>query len=403
MLLKREREVKMRLRWTAFCRLPPVLQFGAALLVLVFALQGSSSPGFAQEAKEDVVIGQYVKFYSETLGEEATILVHLPYAYHRSDMTYPVLYSLDGDNISRFSKSAATLEELNSNGRIPKMILVTVANTDRIPIRLDSDPDSSQALDFLRFLADELAGFVGENYRTADYRVLFGQSNAGLFTVYSLLERPESFDVCIASSPMLGWCSDFIFNKAEDLFEKNSALDNSLFMIYGQDDYERVTSSVPDFAEILKSKAPPDFEWRMKVLADEGHVPYTSLYDGLKAVFSDWGFPMTRAEQADLPEIIDFYRRLTKKYGFRAQIPFGLLLDVGMSRLREGKIEDAIRIFEVGVEEYPYYGGAYYYLAEVCRRGNRAELALENYRKALEVDPEYPRREIILRRIEGLQ
>jgi len=174
-------------------------------------------------------------------------------------------------------------------------------------------------------------------------------------------------------------------------------------MIYGKDDYERVTSYVPDFAELLQSKSPPDFRWRTKVLDDEGHVPYTSLYDGLRAVFSDWGFPTTRAEQADLPEITDFYSRLTEKYGFRAQIPFGLLVDLGMSRLREGKIEAAIRTFEVGVEEYPYYGGAYYYLAEVCRRGNKAELALENYRKALEVEPEYPRREIILRRIEDLQ
>jgi tetratricopeptide (TPR) repeat protein len=329
--------------------------------------------------------------------------VHLPYAYHRSNMNYPVLYSLDGDDVSRFSKSAATLEELNSSGKIPKMILITVADADRIPIRLDSDPDSAEALDFLKFLADELILFVNENYRTADYRVLFGQSNAGLFTVYSLLERPESFDAYIASSPMLGWCSDFIFRKAEDLFEENKALDNFLFMIYGEDDYERVTSYVPDFAELLKSKAPPDFEWRMKALDDEGHVLYTSLYDGLRGVFSDWVFAKTGEKQIELPEIIDFYSRLTAKYGFHAQIPFGLLLDVGMSRLREGEIEDAIRVFEVGAEEYPYYGGAYYYLAEACRRGNKAAPALENYRKALEVDPEYPRRETILRRIEGLQ
>ena len=39
-------------------------------------------------------------------------------------------------------------------------------------------------------------------------------SNAGLFVVYALLERPDAF---IASSPMIGWCGNFIFELAEAL------------------------------------------------------------------------------------------------------------------------------------------------------------------------------------------
>jgi predicted alpha/beta superfamily hydrolase len=395
--------MNMILSSTAFAvrRLLRQLPAGCAVLVLILAPILCNS--HAEEDSDSIVMGKYVKFYSEILDEEVKILVHLPYAYDRTHLSYPVLYSLDGDDVSRFSKSAATLEELNSNGKIPKMILVTPANTDRIPIRLDNDPDSLRAGEFIRFMVEELIPFVDENYRTADYKILFGQSNAGLFTVYSLLDRPESFNAYIASSPMLGWCSDFIFKKAEDLFDGNRSLNNFLFIIYGKSDYDRVTSYVPDFARLLEAKAPRDFRWKVKVLDEEGHVPYTSLYDGLKSVFSDWDFPGEREAEAGLEEIKDFYRSLSETYGFNAQIPFGLLLDLAMRYVGQGTLDEAVEVLKANVEQYPYYGGAYYYLAEVYRRKDNNELAIENYQKALEVDPEYLRREVILRRIESLK
>ena len=56
-------------------------------------------------------------------------------------------------------------------------------------------------------------------------------------------------------------------------------------MIYGRDDYPQVTETVPRFTEYLKEKAPPELKWEYKYLPDEGHVPYTSIYDGLRYVF----------------------------------------------------------------------------------------------------------------------
>lgn len=378
-------------------------QLVTGFAVLIFTSLPFSGTNHAEEDGDNITVGKYAKFHSQIFNEEITILVHLPYAYDRTDRVYPVLYSLDGDDVLRFSKSAATLDELNSKGKIPKMILVTVANSGRIPIRLDSDPDSLRAKEYLRFVVEELTPFINENYRTADYRILFGQSNAGLFTVYSFLETPDSFDAYVASSPMLGWCSDFILKKAENFFEKSRSLDKFLFMIYGESDYERVTSHVPNFADLLRAKAPTEFRWEVTVLEEEGHVPYTSLYEGLRAVFSDWDFPDAREEEASLEEIQSFYDRLTEKYGFDAQIPFGLLLDVGMRYVREENLKEAIEVLKVNVQQYPYYGGAYYYLAEVYRRSDEKEPALETYRKALEADPEYPRKEVILRRIESLR
>jgi predicted alpha/beta superfamily hydrolase len=393
----------MMLSLTMLCVRQLLRQLAIASAVLVLMLLLFSENNHAKDDSGNIVVGKYVKFHSDIFNEEVTILVHLPYEYDRTDRVYPVLYSLDGDDVLRFSKSAATLDELNSNGKIPKMILITLANVDRIPIRLDSDPDSVHAREYLSFVVEELMPFVNENYRTADYKILFGQSNAGLFTVYSFLETPDSFDAYVTGSPMLGWCSDFIFKKAENFFEKNRSLDKFLYMIYGESDYERVTSYVPGFADLLKAKAPADFKWNVRVLEEEGHVPYTGLYEGLRAVFSDWDFPDAREEEASLQEIQDFYDHLTQKYGFDAQIPFGLLLDLGMRCAREQNLKEAIEVLKVNVRQYPYYGGAYYYLAEVYRRGDEKQLALETYQKALEVDPEYPRKDVILRKIESLR
>tara|TARA_B100000315_G_scaffold183551_1_gene172474 strand:- start:78 stop:272 length:195 start_codon:yes stop_codon:yes gene_type:complete len=55
-------------------------------------------------------------------------------------------------------------------------------------------------------------------------------------------------------------------------------------MICGNDDASFVTSYVVDFAELVEVEAPDDFRWELKVVEEGGHVPFTSLYDGLNAI-----------------------------------------------------------------------------------------------------------------------
>lgn len=237
---------------------------------------------------EDYVIGKYVKVYSEILGEERTILVRLPGGYDESEKRYPVFYLLDGEHESLFANAVSSIEFPRDDRNAMSMILVAVVNTDRsrdmFPVKVDNFPTSGGASSFLKFMADELKPFVDRSYRTAQCDILFGASNSGLFVVYAILERPDAFDAYIASSPMIGWCGDFIFKLAEKRFSESSSMDRFLYMTYGLPDSSHVTSFVPEFIKIIESQAPDDFKWELKFVEEGGHVPYASIYDGLNAL-----------------------------------------------------------------------------------------------------------------------
>jgi predicted alpha/beta superfamily hydrolase len=171
---------------------------------------------------------------------------------------------------------------------VPELIIVGIHNTirdrDMIPVTVHEKEDSGGSEKFLAFITEELRPMINTSYRTTDYNLIYGASNAGLFTLYALLRRPDAFNGVISSSPMIGWCEKYIYEQAEESF-KTHRYSNKLFMIYGKDDYPQVTDTVPDFTEYLKENAPKELRWELKYLPEEGHVPYTSIYDGLRFLF----------------------------------------------------------------------------------------------------------------------
>jgi len=270
-------------------KINPLLSISTMTVLLLFLNNVFSE---AQPECDDVVIGKYINIFSKILNEERTILVQLPQSYEKAQDRYPGIYCLDGDNLS-LAFVAATVRML-SHRKIPEMFVVAIANTDRsrdmFPVRLEGRPTTGGADKFLGFLNEELIPFVDQNYRTENFRVLYGASAAGLFTVYALLARPDSFSAYIASSPMIGRCPEFISKKTKSLFDSGKSLRKILYITYGKDDAPPVTEAVPSFVKTIETAKPKDFKWKLKIIEDEGHVPYTSLYDGLKFIFSHLGY-----------------------------------------------------------------------------------------------------------------
>ena len=63
---------------------------GFILLTLVnIALLCLNNPSHAQIRKEDIVIGEQIKLYSDILNEERSLFVHLPTGYEISPGKYP--------------------------------------------------------------------------------------------------------------------------------------------------------------------------------------------------------------------------------------------------------------------------------------------------------------------------
>ena len=257
------------------------------ILLIIFC---AYSQLLSQARERSEVPGKFIKIRSQILKEERTLSIALPRDYDKNQKFYPVLYILDAEARNEFTEAVSTVKDLHAEGIGPQMIIVGIRNTNRnrdmIPIPVSHRPQSGGSRKFLKFITDELKSYVKKNYRTTDFSILYGASNAGLFSIYALFENPYAFDGIIASSPMIGHCPDYMQMKAEAFVRRDRINNCALFMIYGTEDSHRVTIHFPDFHEYLKSNAPRGFVSQLTVLKGEGHVPKSSKSRGLRYVFT---------------------------------------------------------------------------------------------------------------------
>src|SRR5687767_4705062 len=83
-----------------------------------------------------------VQLESKVLAETRTILVRTPASYARGARAYPVLYMTDGER--QIGHTAAVVDFLAREGRMPEVIIVGINNTDRTrdltPTKVTNDP-----------------------------------------------------------------------------------------------------------------------------------------------------------------------------------------------------------------------------------------------------------------------
>lgn len=61
---------------------------------------------------------------------------------------------------------------------------------------------------------------------------------------------------------------------------------------------------------------------------------------------------------------------------------------IGYRLLQSGKIDEAIAVFKINVDEFPESGNVYDSLGEAYLEAGQKELAIENYKKSVEIDPQ---------------
>ena len=94
------------------------------------------------------------------------------------------------------------------------------------------------------------------------------------------------------------------------------------------------------------------------------------------------------------------YRDLKAKQASTYDFAEAELNQLGYQLLRSGKAREAIEIFKVNVEAYPQAFNTYDSLAEAYMTINERELAIQNYKKSLELNPNNTNAAEILKRLE---
>lgn len=73
--------------------------------------------------------------------------------------------------------------------------------------------------------------------------------------------------------------------------------------------------------------------------------------------------------------------------------------DLGYLLLKDGRLKDAIAIFKLNVSEHPDSWNVYDHLGEAYFKNGDTELAVENYKKSLELNPDNGNARVMLKRL----
>jgi hypothetical protein len=244
---------------------------------------------FAQTDNASITCGNYRKIYSNVLHEERILLISLPEDYGKSDKTYPVLFKLDGDKENFLQAFSAAFYLFDMTDNAPDPIIIGIENTDR---NRDMLPDQ-KANYFIQFIHTELIPFVDRNYRTNGFRILCGQSLSSLFALYSFLEQPDIFDAYILGS--FGFYKESLSVLFENELKRNSDIKSigTKYIFVGNGKLDKndpdgtITKRGDQFLELLKQTVPSSVMMKCKVYEEEGHVPYPTIYDGLKWIYNN--------------------------------------------------------------------------------------------------------------------
>jgi len=359
----------------------------------------------AQEKAEDISIGHSLKITSSILGEDRDILIYLPEGYNESEKKYPVLYMLDGE--THFHHGSGIVQFLSANDRIPQCIVVAIPNTNRgrdfsLPTGIE-EANRGGADNFLDFLQDELMPLIDLKYRTHPYSILFGHSSTGMFSVYTFVERPHLFNANIAASPSLQERNGFVVEKAKKLLTKESTKNRALYITLGNE--PSFVESIENFTTILKGFYDTGLEWKYEIMLKEDHgsVVHKSIYQGLEFVFS--GLQISAEEAKDLSSIQNYYSSLSEKFGFKITPPELLLNRLAYQVFLKKEFAHAIEILKANVSLYPNSDNVYDSLGEAYEGTGKLELAVKNYKIALEKGQKSKSRNVALykRNLERVQ
>ena len=268
------------------------------------------------------------KLKSDIVGDIFEITVMKPEDV--SDEPLPVIYLTDANN--SLGTGCDVVNLLMLGGEIPPVILVAVGyplegdfnNFIKLRTR-DFSPSLCKwqtpmqaelaemsveeitcggAYKFLNFLTTELKDFIGSKYNISDDSTYIGDSMGGLFGVYTLFHKPDSFKRYVIGSPWICWDYPLCFEYEKKYSENHNDLSAIVYMATGGDEhilYPNLPDAiVPLFKDakteeysrkmfkLLESRNYPSLNFRGKILDDETHFTMVSsiIGKGLKSVFN---------------------------------------------------------------------------------------------------------------------
>lgn len=272
--------------------------------ILLFILAGISLIGcFSEEISSENRIDKQIEtkytkllqIASNQVSDTFYIYIRLPKNYDNSNKRYPVLYLLDGD-IS-FNMAMSTVRYLQFGKDIPELILVAPGygtmmsdeeynyrERDYTPTKIARFKGSGGAEEYLKFLEKELIPLIDSTFRTNNERILNGYSLGGLFTIFTLLKKPQLFDSYIAGSPYLINDLKYLIEESESF--SNHSHNGKLFISVGEyEEFEVYHKPIKNMTTHLSKIGGLAIEHRIFEGGTHFTCPSEALVYGLKFIY----------------------------------------------------------------------------------------------------------------------
>lgn len=226
------------------------------------------------------------KFYIPQLDRYRKIWAVLPYDYHTSDKSYPVLYLQDAQNLFNegsgfgnweIDKKLSILAEYGRGDII--IIAIEHGSEDRIKEYIfdnDNVANGSEGKKYIRFITDTLKPYVDENYRTKkdrDNTGIGGSSLGALISIYSGFLYPEVYSKLLIFSPSL-WVEP---NNNFPMMNFRVPFKTKIYLYGGGQEGSKMVKRIHIFEEYLKKwekKNLFDFEFRTSINPEGTHSEF---------------------------------------------------------------------------------------------------------------------------------
>ncbi len=261
------------------------------LLLLLFVIISYSNFSFGQAPNNTLNIGVVENINSVELSENRTLNIYLPDGYTANDKEeYPVIYLLDGSMNEDFIHIVGVVQFLTMIEKMPKSIVVGIANVDRrrdftFPTTIEKDkkdyPTTGSSAKFMNFIEKEAQPFIEKNYKVNASKTIIGQSLGGLFATEVLLKKPTLFTNYVIISPSLWWNDESLLAEAPKLLEQPITTKTKVYIAVGTEG-KTMENDAKKLAGILSKTK--NLKTTFEPLPKEDHLTilHNSVYKGLE-------------------------------------------------------------------------------------------------------------------------
>jgi uncharacterized protein len=287
------------------------------------------------------------------------------------------------------------LSSVNGNSIYPELIVVGVANTNRlrdltptlggamIPSAADTTrrKNSGGGEQFTAFIEGELIPHIDSLYPTEPYKVLIGHSLGGLLVINTLLYHPNLFNAYVAIDPSMWWADQQLLLTAQQVIARQKYAGKALFMgiantmeakldtVRVQADTSGATKhirSILALNRLLKANEQTALRYQGKYYGHDDHssVPLIATYDALHFIFDAYSLKLTDSDyEEDNTRLVDklttHFRAASRQLGYTVKPPESLVNELGSYMVSQQKFKKAESLFKLNVANYPASSNAY--------------------------------------------